>query len=821
MGISMERGNPPRALFRHDSFFRPIPPEAFTSPASKLSTEYPLQSPPQDSNFKEILSFDPDCSVALAQHERSMALASGYSTDPALDERSMALASDCSADPARRRLETLRNRIARNRRRLGIPSQAECKSLRKEVEACRPPILLDDLKAESQMSFLCEVKPQRVYAILWKNENWQTKTWSLDELFAFLAEEGDGWQSHDSGRWHGPSSKYPNGHFHYTFDKELFEGGRLLARALEIDIPAKLTHCRVRVSRAWVQYQTSWNRVSLQITSRSNAASEGPTCGIYCFQREVCSAVAKSFMRGDPILSIEDRRFPSALHYVIQFLTYDAHFSKICADGYKKAYLQFLFQSVSIPREPIVSDTFETFQSELGGLLKMWVKPRWDSDQLEEFTSDDVSYSIISGCWVHPLAASILQNREQNHICCLMMDTTWSIMRQYVTAFCIAVAYNTAIPLAFAFGRVEDCELYNLFWDVFLTRYGIDLSKFRLESDQGSGLCKFAREHSITQRYCLRHLLATFKDKIFGVYLHYLIKARTLREFDALREAYRGPLHRAISVLGSHGLKRADKEFSKAGLIVKYLSGETLPLIEINDNARWEQVSSITKTLEGIPTTTNCVESINGHRNEDTPRRNTFWGSMCRTARMIERGIGSFALSVRRNFNCAARREIRFMRSIGEQEMQMQRSFYQTDGEQRTCDCGTASGLTKIYGISFPGSHLLSAGVSRPRMTVTPGLVHSLNPTSFSLILEKTARAGKEPSLERREVLVNMAAHSIKCLSRTGVRLPEIVSWVQQSFPPLDQTMMFVNNIPIPVLLLVSTGVLHYANVPQIKDSDD
>jgi hypothetical protein len=44
-----------------------------------------------------------------------------------------------------------------------------------------------------------------------------------------------------------------------------------------------------------------------------------------------------------------------------------------------------------------------------------------------------------------------------------MTDTTWSVMRQYVTAFMIAIAYKIEIPLAFAFGPVETHKLYKKF----------------------------------------------------------------------------------------------------------------------------------------------------------------------------------------------------------------------------------------------------------------------------------------------------------------------------------------------------------------------
>jgi hypothetical protein len=74
-----------------------------------------------------------------------------------------------------------------------------------------------------------------------------------------------------------------------------------------------------------------------------------------------------------------------------------------------------------------------------------------------------------------------------------MMDTTWAIMNEYDTAILVAILHNTAIPLAFSFGPIEDAEIYETFHATFSELFQVDLSPFMLESDQGSGLAKYAR----------------------------------------------------------------------------------------------------------------------------------------------------------------------------------------------------------------------------------------------------------------------------------------------------------------------------------------
>lgn len=43
-----------------------------------------------------------------------------------------------------------------------------------------------------------------------------------------------------------------------------------------------------------------------------------------------------------------------------------------------------------------------------------------------------------------------------------MMDTTWPIMDNYVTAILTACFKNTSLPIAFSFGNSETTEFYRL-----------------------------------------------------------------------------------------------------------------------------------------------------------------------------------------------------------------------------------------------------------------------------------------------------------------------------------------------------------------------
>jgi hypothetical protein len=164
----------------------------------------------------------------------------------------------------------------------------------------------------------------------------------------------------------------------------------------------------------------------------------------------------------------------------------------------------------------IESHTRSTFERKVGGLLKLWLKPRWQSDHLEVFYDGGLETSIVSGCWIHLSAPSILSHVTENALSSITLDTIWAIMHEYVTAILVAIASNTAIPPGFSFGSLEDSDIYDMFFDIFLERFDVDLSTLTLESDQGFGLRKFARLQNFRQRCYLRHVFVARELEVLG-----------------------------------------------------------------------------------------------------------------------------------------------------------------------------------------------------------------------------------------------------------------------------------------------------------------
>jgi hypothetical protein len=253
-----------------------------------------------------------------------------------------------------------------------------------------------------------------------------------------------------------------------------------------------------------------WDRQALT----RHACGRPPTSGqgIFRIRKAVSRASATALLRGHQLLRDTALDGGSPFLHVVQYLSLasidpDSRIFTF-APEHKKRFVRVLSELISPPHERSPPASRLTFSRHIKGFLKLWLKPRWRHDHLDLFIDEDGEFSIVHGCWIDRRAPSILQNRAENRISCIMLDTTWSVLRQYVTAIMVAVSRNTAIPLAVAFGHVEDFELYDQFWVIFHEQFGIDLSSFIVLSDQGSVLRKFAHEHHFVHRLCLRHFLA-------------------------------------------------------------------------------------------------------------------------------------------------------------------------------------------------------------------------------------------------------------------------------------------------------------------------
>jgi hypothetical protein len=87
------------------------------------------------------------------------------------------------------------------------------------------------------------------------------------------------------------------------------------------------------------------------------------------------------------------------------------------------------------------------------------------------------------------------------------------------------------------------------------------------------------------------------------------------------------------------------------------------------DGIRWRQVSILERVGTNMPSTSDTIECMNGHLNEDTLRHNTFWVSQHRWTEAMAQKIGNFTHCVIHNTEYEFRKVGRRAAAVSEEQM--------------------------------------------------------------------------------------------------------------------------------------------------------
>jgi hypothetical protein len=231
---------------------------------------------------------------------------------------------------------------------------------------------------------------------------------------------------------------------------------------------------RRKLTRIWVRTLVKWHFMLLNI--------RGGTAWIDCFP---------SFL---PIDSSEP-------HLIVLSLT-----TRLIRESLpERSSTRFLFvlrAAFAMPRRAHRVLSEETFAGIIPGYLHLHIGLRVDGDPFEMVTRGGIRYSILPGWYISPWAASVLTRNPMDGI---LLDTTWRVLRQYLTAIVMAVYGNVGVPLAIAFGIAETVALDEQFYTALDQLFQLDLSQYIMETDQGPALCALCTRHQQRHLLCLPH----------------------------------------------------------------------------------------------------------------------------------------------------------------------------------------------------------------------------------------------------------------------------------------------------------------------------
>jgi hypothetical protein len=262
----------------------------------------------------------------------------------------------------------------------------------------------------------------------------------------------------------------------------------------------------------------------------------------------------------------------------------------------------------------------------------------------------------------------------------------------------MAVSHNVGIPLGVSFGPKESLDIYDCFY-TFFDQHNIDLRAYILESDQGAALKSIGRRHP-RHLFCLHHVLKSFGKNCgrFGPLVGNLIRARSQKELDVFMEVYTPDF---LQVCEDHGPEEKQLRccLEKVGLVMGDNGITFAPLGRI----QWPEVSMLARVDTKMPSTSNAIECLNGHMNENTPRDNTFWGSLHRIYAIFTEKITDFSDCLHHNVRHQRRLVYQRVRALDTDRMLCEIDFLES--REDFCSCGETIFSSQMYRLDIPCSH--------------------------------------------------------------------------------------------------------------------
>lgn len=345
-------------------------------------------------------------------------------------------------------------------------------------------------------------------------------------------------------------------------------------------------------------------------------------------------------------------------------------------------------------------------REEVKGYLKFVLKYKTCRRKLPNYFLNNNEYYIVGGVFILPYSNSLFQNGDFS-IEGYILDTTWTIMDNFVTAILMACFSNTSLPIAFAFGNTENANLYRLLLNTVKDQINIEFTNKFLESDQGKALLVICDEFKMKHLCCIKHLLTNLKNKDYSFEIERLIKCESNLDLFNCTQIFSNKFSE-ICAQNNEEFININASLSKVGLV--FLNNQ----ICIQNPKRWNEVSLAVRCQARMPSTTNTLEATHGHLNKRTPRRNTFYQSIFRLYTSLMDKYMNVNKRIAHNYYYLKNKTVKMMKSFDDACMQNMIAFYQTSINE--CACSNNKLASSNYRIDIPCVHRLRIGSQFPEL---------------------------------------------------------------------------------------------------------
>ena len=263
------------------------------------------------------------------------------------------------------------------------------------------------------------------------------------------------------------------------------------------------------------------------------------------------------------------------------------------------------------------------------GYFKFELQPKAVKKKLLTFIEGDAEYYIISGVFIFPQSFSLFNNNDFQYNG-YILDTTWRILPYFVTSILTVSFKNTSLPIGFVFGHGETVKSISFLLKTVSEKLHISFERKILESDQGSALKSICTSFNFKHLACLCHFLYGLKKLNYFYQIKYLLRVTSNFECENMLNHF-SKSFREICNKNPEEILAIKFSLEKVGL---FFDGNII-FIE-NDNL-WDEVSMHRRVNYCMPSTTNTLESMHGHLNKRTPRKNTFYQSLLRVHNQLNK----------------------------------------------------------------------------------------------------------------------------------------------------------------------------------------
>lgn len=503
-----------------------------------------------------------------------------------------------------------------------------------------------------------------------------------------------------------------------------------------------------------------------------------------------------AILRNSPILFYSEDDFSQVFKYFVSsFID-----NNLASNSTDTSHIYDYYNSF-IKNTPYELIDFETLVKKTEGYMFFHlVKYNNTKKKLDTFKIKDDIYYILGGTYISPFACSLVENKLVNG---MMLDTTFSIIQNYYTSIPTLVIQNAGIPIGFTFGLTENEKIYSEFFKRFENIFGFKIPCYIhvIESDQGTALCTFIEKQGVKHLSCLRHLIVSLKTTRFSEQISNLVQASCQKDFDELVDLYSSSWK---SITKEEEITELKSILKKVGL------GFVDQKIQITAPERWEEVSMLQRGRFKMPSCTNQIESMHGHLNGRTPRRNEFYRSLKRIIDSILKKNHTFKDRFHKNYSRHKRKILNIVKHTPKEVMESQISYYDTNIEDKTCTCGESALISEMLQTKIPCSHLSFLKMGFPE--VQPPKIIFENKFEGELFYEYKIHESKKKEIDSsyytkiRKSVVNSIKRFSHCNEKT-----EIVTYVNNKLPFIKPPESFIMGYPLEAMSVIDEGILIFS----------